>query len=56
MFLQDALGRALITLMDGSRDRAELYEEFRRRTGQEVSDEILDRNVDSLGDIPLFHE
>jgi hypothetical protein len=56
VFLQDELGRALITLMDGTRDRDELLEAFNRETGVEVSREVLDANIASLAGIPLFHD
>lgn len=55
VFLEDPLGRALITLMDGTRDRDELLAAFNERTGADVTREVLDANIASLGQIPLFH-
>ena len=55
VFMDDPLGRALVALCDGTRDRAALHRDFVASTGAQVAREVVERNLASLGRIPLFH-
>jgi hypothetical protein len=46
--MEEPAARALITLLDGSRDRAAVRAEFTERTGMRLSAEDLDANLVEL--------
>ena len=47
--MEEPAARLLLTLLDGTRDRAEILAEFRERTGVPLSAEDLETNLDALG-------
>lgn len=55
VFIEDPRGRALLELMDGTRDLAALRADLLERTGLELTEEAVAENVASLGRYPLFH-
>ena len=54
--MEEPAARLLITLLDGTRDRAAIRAEFSERTGVRLSAEDLDANLDQLGRLFLLAE
>ncbi len=54
--MEEPAARLLLTLLDGTRDRAAIRAEFRERTGVPLSAEDLDANLDALGRLFLLSE
>jgi hypothetical protein len=54
--MEEAPARLLLTLLDGTRDRAAIRAEFRERTGVPLSAEDLDANLEALGQLFLLSE
>jgi SAM-dependent methyltransferase len=52
--LDDEFGRRLVTLLDGTRDRAAIRAELQTRTGLELTDEDLDNNLRELARLFLL--
>jgi SAM-dependent methyltransferase len=52
--MEEPAARLLLTLLDGTRDRAAIRAEFRERTGVPLSAEDLDANLDALGRLFLL--
>ena len=51
--MEEPAARLLITLLDGTRDRAAIRAEFAERTGMRLSAEDLDANLSEL--VPAVH-
>jgi hypothetical protein len=49
VMMEEPAARLLITLLDGTRDRAAVRAEFSERTGVRLSAEDLEANLDQLG-------
>ena len=47
--MEEPAARLLITLLDGTRDRTAVREEFSERTGVRLSPEDLEANLTQLG-------
>jgi hypothetical protein len=54
--MEEPAARLLLTLLDGTRDRAAIRSEFTERTGVRLSAEDLDANLDQLGRLFLLSE
>jgi len=54
--MEEPAARLLITLLDGTRDRAAIRAEFASRTGVRLSAEDLDANLEQLGRLFLLSE
>ena len=52
--MEEPAARLLITLLDGTRDRAAIRAELLARTGLELSDEDLDNNLNELARLFLM--
>ena len=52
--MEEPAARLLLTLLDGTRDRAAIRAEFRERTGVAISPEDLDANLAALGRLFLL--
>ena len=52
--MEEPAARLLLTLLDGTRDRAAIRAEFRERTGVPLSAEDLDTNLEALGRLFLL--
>ena len=52
--MEEPAARLLITLLDGTRDRAAIRAELQARTGLELSDEDLDNNLSELARLFLM--
>jgi SAM-dependent methyltransferase len=52
--MEEPAARLLLTLLDGTRDRAAIRAEFGERTGVRLSAEDLDANLEQLGRLFLF--
>ena len=52
--MEEPAARLLLTLLDGTRDRAAIRAEFRERTGVPLSAEDLDANLAALGRLFLL--
>jgi SAM-dependent methyltransferase len=52
--MEEPAARLLLTLLDGTRDRAAIRAEFRERTGVTISPEDLDANLAALGRLFLL--
>jgi SAM-dependent methyltransferase len=52
--MEEPAARLLLTLLDGTRDRAAIRAEFRERTGVPLSAEDLDANLEALGKLFLL--
>jgi SAM-dependent methyltransferase len=52
--MEEPAARLLITLLDGTRDRAAIRAEFSERTGVRLSPEDLDENLEALGRLFLL--
>jgi hypothetical protein len=48
VMMEEPAARLLITLLDGTRDRSGLREEFAERTGMRLSPEDLETNLEQL--------
>ena len=54
--MEESAARLLLTLLDGTRDRAAIRAEFRERTGVPLSAEDLEANLRALGRLFLLSE
>jgi SAM-dependent methyltransferase len=54
--MEEPAARLLLTLLDGTRDRAAIRAEFAERTGVRLSAEDLDANVEQLGRLFLLSD
>jgi hypothetical protein len=52
--MEEPAARLLLTLLDGTRDRAAIRADFRERTGVPLSAEDLDTNLEALGKLFLL--
>jgi hypothetical protein len=52
--MEEPAARLLITLLDGTRDRASIRAELRTRTGLELSETDLDNNLRELAKLFLL--
>jgi hypothetical protein len=52
--MEEPAARLLLTLLDGTRDRAQIRAEFAERAGVRLSAEDLDANLEQLGKLFLL--